>query len=108
MAYGDNVLLVSSMLSTVRFAAVVAGILAMPLLSCSKRPAAKGSEHGADGAPRPVQVALSSRQSMERVIAVSGSLVAQEKATISVKVAGRVKTLAVDIGSVLGLGDLIA
>src|SRR5262245_1792858 len=96
------------MLSTVRFAAVITGILAMPLISCSKRPSAKGAERNTNGAPRPVQVTLASRPSMQRVIAVSGSLAAQEKATISVKVAGRVKALAVDIGSVLGLGDLIA
>jgi RND family efflux transporter MFP subunit len=48
------------------------------------------------------------RLPMERIISLTGSLEAQEKATISVKVAGRVKTLAVDIGSVLRQGELIA
>jgi RND family efflux transporter MFP subunit len=45
---------------------------------------------------------------MERIVAVSGSLAPQEQATISVKVSGRVKTMAVDIGSAVPQGELIA
>jgi RND family efflux transporter MFP subunit len=45
---------------------------------------------------------------MERVLTVTGSLLAHEQATLSVKVAGHVKTLAVDLGRTLQPGDLIA
>ena len=45
---------------------------------------------------------------MERITTATGSLAAQEQATLSVKVPGRLQTLVVDLGSVVKKGDLIA
>ena len=45
---------------------------------------------------------------MERVVSATGSLLAQEQATLSVKVPGRLHTVAVDLGSVVKQGDLLA
>ncbi|MCI0748617.1 MAG: efflux RND transporter periplasmic adaptor subunit [Verrucomicrobia subdivision 3 bacterium] len=45
---------------------------------------------------------------LERVVIVTGSLAAHEQTTLSVKVPGRIETIAVDLGSVVEKGDLIA
>ena len=45
---------------------------------------------------------------MERVVTVTGSLAAEEAATLSVKVSGRLKNIPVDLGSIVKKGDLIA
>lgn len=60
------------------------------------------------GPPRPVQVAKARMQPLERTVAAVGSLAAYEQATLSVKVAGRVQELPVDIGSVVKKGQIIA
>jgi multidrug efflux pump subunit AcrA (membrane-fusion protein) len=86
-------------------AALVAGLSAALVVSCSKP---KENAAATEKAPRSVQTVAAERRPMERIISLTGSLAAQEQATISVKVAGRVKTLAVDIGSPLNQGDLIA
>ena len=55
-----------------------------------------------------VQTAQVSEIPMERAVTVSGTLAAQDQATISAKVPGRVQTLAVDLGSVVRKGQIIA
>lgn len=45
---------------------------------------------------------------LERTVKVSGSFHAREKSTLSVKVAGRLESIAVDIGSVVRKGDKLA
>ena len=45
---------------------------------------------------------------MENTITVTGSLAAYEDAVISAKVAGRIRTLNVDLGSVVRKGQVIA
>lgn len=81
-------------------------LLAVLLVSCSKP---KSNERaGSESPPRAVETVTAELRPMERMISVTGSLAAQEQATISVKVSGRVKTLVVDIGSVLSQGELIA
>ncbi|MEN3333495.1 MAG: hypothetical protein V7641_2860 [Blastocatellia bacterium] len=57
---------------------------------------------------RAVKTALVSEIPMERAVTVSGTLAAQDQATVSAKVPGRVQTLAVDLGSVVRKGQLIA
>jgi RND family efflux transporter MFP subunit len=47
-------------------------------------------------------------RSMERAIAATGTLAAHEQSTLSAKVPGRLQLLAVDIGSVVRQGDLLA
>ena len=57
---------------------------------------------------RSVKTAQVSEIPMERAVTVSGTLAAQDQATISAKVPGRVQTLAVDLGSVVRKGQIIA
>ncbi|HXJ73269.1 MAG TPA: biotin/lipoyl-binding protein, partial [Candidatus Dormibacteraeota bacterium] len=86
--------------------ALATGLFAALLVSCSEPTG--GGRTAANGPARPVRTVTAELRPMERLISLTGSLAAQEQATISVKVAGRVKTLAVDIGSVLNQGELIA
>jgi hypothetical protein len=45
---------------------------------------------------------------LERVVIATGSIAAHEQATLSVKVPGRIQSMAVDLGSAVRQGDLIA
>ncbi len=58
--------------------------------------------------PRAVRVAEVERRTMERSIAVTGTLAAREEATLSARVAGRLQRLAVDLGSVVREGEVVA
>lgn len=57
---------------------------------------------------RAVKTAQVSEIPMERAVTVSGTLAAQDQATVSAKVPGRVQTIAVDLGSVVRKGQIIA
>jgi len=57
---------------------------------------------------RPVKIARVTEVPMERVVTVTGTLAAYDQATVSAKVPGRVQTIAVDLGSVVRQGQLIA
>jgi RND family efflux transporter MFP subunit len=52
--------------------------------------------------------AVATPLAMERVVQVTGSLVAPDRSTLSVKVAGRLRDLPVDLGSVVRQGEIIA
>src|SRR5688572_16370849 len=58
--------------------------------------------------PRSVNAARAQIRPLERIIIATGSLAAHEQATLSVKVPGRVESVAVDLGSPVNKGDLIA
>jgi len=58
--------------------------------------------------PRVVKTAQVSEIPMERAVTVSGTLAAQDQATVSAKVPGRVQTISVDLGSVVRKGQIIA
>src|SRR5262249_49535166 len=45
---------------------------------------------------------------MERTVTVAGTLAAEDQATVGAKVPGRVETIAVDLGSVVRKGQLLA
>jgi RND family efflux transporter MFP subunit len=57
---------------------------------------------------RAVKVARAEMRPLERIVIATGSLAARERATLSVKVPGRLESLAVDLGSSVNKGDLIA
>ena len=86
--------------------------MALAPVGCSKRAAAgAGKEAGVPArtrAARAVTVATAADQVMERTVAVIGSLAAHDEATLSVKVPGRLQTLAVDLGSSVRQGQLVA
>src|SRR5207249_4797934 len=76
------------------------------LASCSKSEDPKPAM--APAKARTVRNARVQERPMERAVIVTGSLAAQEQATLSVKVAGRLQFIAVDLGSVVKKGDPIA
>lgn len=83
-----------------------AGTLSLGLVSC--RDSAKDVRAPASETARSVKVATAALRPMEKFLLVSGTLAAQEEATLSVKVPGRLEKVAVDLGSVVKRGDLIA
>lgn len=58
--------------------------------------------------PVNVRTGRVSRTPLDRVVSIPGSIVAQDVATLSVKVPGRVRSLEVDLGSVVRAGEMIA
>jgi RND family efflux transporter MFP subunit len=60
------------------------------------------------GAPKKVRTINAQLLPMERTVVVTGSFEARERATLSVKVPGRLEKISVDIGSVAKKGDLLA
>jgi RND family efflux transporter MFP subunit len=58
--------------------------------------------------PRQVKIARVSEVSMEHTVTVTGTLAAYDQAAVSAKVPGRVKSIAVDLGSAVRQGQMIA
>jgi len=90
---------------------------ALPLLCClfaigcgSKEGpgAGKPSATGATRESRVVQIAQTERRQLTQVVVAPGTLAADEQATVSFKVPGRLERLAVDLGSAVKRGGLIA
>jgi RND family efflux transporter MFP subunit len=75
-------------------------------VSCSKSDKAQPSAR--TSSPRAVKTAPAMPRPMERAITVTGTLAAEEAATLSVKVPGRLRQIPVDLGSVVRRGDVIA
>lgn len=86
--------------------ACAAALLAAGAVSCSRNDA---PTHAATPEkPRAVRVATVEMRPMERTVAATGTLAAQEQGTLSIKVPGRLFIIAVDLGSVVKKGDLLA
>jgi RND family efflux transporter MFP subunit len=91
---------------TLRPVACAAALLATGAVSCSKN---DGPARATDAEkPRAVRVAAVEMRPMERTVAATGTLAAQEQGTLSIKVPGRLLVIAVDLGSVVKKGDLLA
>src|SRR6266851_287838 len=58
--------------------------------------------------PRAVKVAQIGEITMEQTVTVTGTLAAYDQATVSAKVPGRMKSISVDLGSVVRQGQMIA
>lgn len=78
--------------------------------ACSPKGAAPISAQDSDARsqPREVRTAQAHEEAWERTLRISGELAAFESATLSTKVAGRLDELAVDLGSRVKKGDLLA
>jgi len=72
------------------------------------RPREEASSPKETSPPRSVKVARVTEAPLERTTVALGSLIASDQATISVKVPGRLKGIAVDLGSVVQRGQVIA
>ena len=90
---------------TVSRSALSVAVLACAI-SCSKQDTSRASAKPAS--PRMVKTAPAVARPMERVVTVTGILAAEEAATLSVKIGGRLKAIPVDLGSVVKRGDIIA
>lgn len=66
-----------------------------------------GGTAAGNSAPRSVKVIQAAESKLERTIAVTGTLAAEEQVTLSFKVAGRLDSLAVDLGSQVAQGATI-
>lgn len=82
------------------------------LVGCNPPDAPKsGKKDGKGGPPLPsraVQVGAVELRPMERAASVIGALAAIDQATLSVKVAGRLQSLTVDLGTRVRRGELVA
>jgi multidrug efflux pump subunit AcrA (membrane-fusion protein) len=95
------------MKATLRSVVSPAAVLCAFLLSCSK-PANSNRPTAGHDKVRSVKTARVELFPMERAIPVTGTLAAQERATLSVKIPGRLQAISVDLGSTVKAGDLIA
>lgn len=68
----------------------------------------KGGDAASAGDARQVKVVKVSEMPVGASVQVTGALAAQDEATVSVKVPGRLKSLPVDLGSVVRRGQLVA
>ena len=81
--------------------------LMVSLCSCARK--ADAQKKTTDTVPAvPVKTAEAQFKPMERSVVVTGSFHAREQATLTVKVPGRLEKIAVDVGSVVNKGDLLA
>lgn len=89
---------------------VAAAILILSTLGAYPTPVVAQQSRAPEepGAAKPVKVAKVAQIPMERTVMALGSLAAYEQATVSVKVPGRIKSVAVDLGSVVRQGQIIA
>ena len=85
-------------------------LIALTCAGCkSGYPVSARNNPGAEARePRQVKIARVSEISMEQAVTVTGTLAAYDQATVSAKVPGRVKSIAVDLGSVVRQGQIIA
>jgi RND family efflux transporter MFP subunit len=97
-------------------AACLAALLALASAACkSDYPSSaaaggggKGGAAGAAGEARQVKVARVVEMPVGSSVGVTGTLAAQDQATVGVKVPGRLRAISVDLGSVVRKGQLVA
>jgi HlyD family secretion protein len=83
------------------FAAVVVSLL---VSACTGKAASRSTEDAA----RRVQVVTAQKKKMPRTVVAVGTLAAEERADLGFKVAGRLKRFAVDLGSRVQTGAVLA
>ncbi|HEX3253609.1 MAG TPA: efflux RND transporter periplasmic adaptor subunit [Pyrinomonadaceae bacterium] len=86
-------------------------LAALFLTSCKSdynAAARQGQNRGADKAARQVKTATVAETPFGETVTANGTLAAFDQTTVSVKVPGRVRTISVDLGSVVSQGQVIA
>lgn len=82
---------------------------ALFLTSCkSDYQASTRQGRGDDRAPRKVKIVAVAETPFGETVTANGTLAAYDRTTVSVKVPGRVRTISVDLGSVVSRGQVIA
>ncbi|HKP72267.1 MAG TPA: efflux RND transporter periplasmic adaptor subunit [Pyrinomonadaceae bacterium] len=86
------------------------GALAFVAACKSEYPASGGQAKAGDGggAARQVKTARVAEMPVGSSVSVTGTLAAEDQATLSVKVPGRLRTITVDLGSVVRKGQAVA
>jgi RND family efflux transporter MFP subunit len=79
--------------------------VASVLAACGGSPAASPASSADPKAARAVQVVQAVESQLERIIAVTGTLAAEDQVTVSFKVTGRLESLDVDLGSTVAKGQ---
>ncbi|MEO8380964.1 MAG: efflux RND transporter periplasmic adaptor subunit [Acidobacteriota bacterium] len=87
--------------------AVVCASLALAQAGCGKDESS-AQERGRDAAPKSVRTARAASRPIGESVLVNGTLDAYERATVGTKVAGRLSLIAVDLGSRVRRGQLVA
>lgn len=91
---------------------LISVMTAAVLVGCHPTDASKGGKKDGKNVPalpaRSVQASAAETRPMERAVSVIGALAAIDQATLSVKVAGRLQSLSVDLGTHVKLGELVA
>jgi RND family efflux transporter MFP subunit len=82
-------------------------IFAVLLPGCGRHDAAKPKAAGPDLESRVVRVVTATEKETERTLFANGVLAARDQAALSVKVAGRLENIPVDVGSVVKRGETI-
>ncbi|NDD64380.1 MAG: biotin/lipoyl-binding protein, partial [Acidobacteria bacterium] len=85
-------------------------LLSFLALSCGRRDAATAGNAGAGSptTPKSVRVGRTERRQLIQTVIAPGTLAADEQATVSFKVAGRLEQINVDLGSTVRRGQTIA
>jgi RND family efflux transporter MFP subunit len=76
------------------------------LAGCSSEPSSAAAKEGAQA--KAVKVVRPERVAFEQTVSATGSLLADEEAKVSLRVAGRIKAVDVDLGSCMREGDILA
>src|SRR5512138_1686997 len=92
----------------VRFLMRAFGMVLLIVSAVSCRKHSTNNRNPSTEEPRTVQTMSATLRPMEKLLTVTGTLAAQEDATLSVKVPGRLEKIAVDLGSAVKRDDLIA
>jgi RND family efflux transporter MFP subunit len=92
-----------SLLAACLLAAIVAGSAA-----CKSGYPVSARNASAPTESRAVKTAQVAELPMEQAVTVTGTLIAEDQAAVSAKVPGRIKTITVDLGSVVRKGQMIA
>src|SRR5512143_3055888 len=88
---------------------LVAAMLAASVVACGKESTpARGAGGAKVGEARPVRVAAAAVGPLPRTVTVTGTLAADEDVVAGFKVAGRVSEIAVDLGSPVRKGQVLA
>ncbi|HEV8242120.1 MAG TPA: efflux RND transporter periplasmic adaptor subunit [Thermoanaerobaculia bacterium] len=83
-------------------------VLAPLVAGCGSDTESRAQERKAGDQPRMVEVVPAERSALPDVVAVSGTLAAQDTVVLGTKVAGRLVALPVDLGSVVRQGQVLA
>ena len=92
---------------------VLCALLLSSSFACKSEYPASGQQKGPSegrggGEPRQVKVAHVEEMPVGASVNVTGTLAAQDEATLSIKVPGRLSTVTVDLGSVVRRGQTVA